>query len=183
MRGHIALHMLVGRSVCQSVTFSFPINNSRMLYGHWVKGQGHLDKMCQNCFRLFKCFTKWVSSSYICATYFELTFPVVQKICDKKIFKMFYKHLLFLSTDICGFERTLLLLLLKHFMYVSWLVFLRTQYWVSFLYCAGSPMLNHGNYIVRLGNFVKWLGEQAEELGVEIYPGYAASEVIQPSII
>lgn len=38
-------------------------------------------------------------------------------------------------------------------------------------------MYNHGNYIVRLGNFVRWLGEQAEELGVEIYPGYAASEV------
>jgi len=40
------------------------------------------------------------------------------------------------------------------------------------------PMKNHGNYIVRLGHVVKWLGEQAEELGVEIYPGYAASEVL-----
>jgi electron-transferring-flavoprotein dehydrogenase len=39
------------------------------------------------------------------------------------------------------------------------------------------PMYNHGNYIVRLGNLVKWLGEQAESLGVEIFPGYAASEV------
>ena len=29
-------------------------------------------------------------------------------------------------------------------------------------------MYNHGNYIVRLGNFVKWLGEQAEELEVEV---------------
>lgn len=38
-------------------------------------------------------------------------------------------------------------------------------------------MVNHGNYIVRLGSFVRWLGEQAEELGVELYPGYAASEV------
>lgn len=38
-------------------------------------------------------------------------------------------------------------------------------------------MQNHGNYIVRLGNLVRWLGEQAEELGVEIYPGYAAAEV------
>lgn len=38
-------------------------------------------------------------------------------------------------------------------------------------------MNNHGNYIVRLGNFVRWLGEQAEELGVELYPGYAAAEV------
>uniref|UniRef100_A0A8C5E3R3 Electron transfer flavoprotein-ubiquinone oxidoreductase n=1 Tax=Gouania willdenowi TaxID=441366 RepID=A0A8C5E3R3_GOUWI len=42
----------------------------------------------------------------------------------------------------------------------------------------GLPMQNHGNYIVRLGNFVRWLGEQAEELGVELYPGYAASEVL-----
>lgn len=42
---------------------------------------------------------------------------------------------------------------------------------------TGLPMHNHGNYIVRLGNFVRWLGEQAEALGVEIYPGYAASEV------
>ena len=39
------------------------------------------------------------------------------------------------------------------------------------------PMHNHGNYIVRMGHFVKWLGEQAEELGVEIYPGFAATEV------
>jgi len=38
-------------------------------------------------------------------------------------------------------------------------------------------MQNHGNYLVRLGNLVRWLGEQAEELGVEIYPGYAAAEV------
>ena len=42
-------------------------------------------------------------------------------------------------------------------------------------------MGNHGNYIVRLGNFVRWLGEQAEELGVELYPGYAAAEVRAPS--
>ena len=39
-------------------------------------------------------------------------------------------------------------------------------------------MHNHGNYIVRLGHFVKWLGAQAEELGVEIYPGIAASEIL-----
>ena len=35
-----------------------------------------------------------------------------------------------------------------------------------------------GNYIVRMGHFVEWLGQQAEEAGVEIYPGFAASEVI-----
>jgi electron-transferring-flavoprotein dehydrogenase len=39
-------------------------------------------------------------------------------------------------------------------------------------------MKNHGNYIVSLGAVCKWLGEQATELGVEIYPGFAASEVI-----
>ncbi|KAJ3188168.1 hypothetical protein HDU85_005318 [Gaertneriomyces sp. JEL0708] len=39
-------------------------------------------------------------------------------------------------------------------------------------------MNNKGNYIVSLSNFVKWLGEQAEELGVEIYPSFAASEVL-----
>ncbi|XP_065186959.1 electron transfer flavoprotein-ubiquinone oxidoreductase, mitochondrial-like isoform X2 [Sycon ciliatum] len=42
----------------------------------------------------------------------------------------------------------------------------------------GMPMYNHGNYLVRLGHVVRWLGEQAEELGVEIYPGTAASEVL-----
>ncbi|CAJ0938665.1 unnamed protein product [Ranitomeya imitator] len=42
----------------------------------------------------------------------------------------------------------------------------------------GLPMTNHGNYIVRLGHLVSWLGEQAEALGVEIYPGYAAAEVL-----
>jgi electron-transferring-flavoprotein dehydrogenase len=39
-------------------------------------------------------------------------------------------------------------------------------------------MKNHGNYIVSLGEVCKWLGEQAAELGVEIYPGFAASEVV-----
>lgn len=42
----------------------------------------------------------------------------------------------------------------------------------------GMPVYNHGNYVVRLGNVVKWLGEQAEELGVDIYPGTAAAEVL-----
>lgn len=39
-------------------------------------------------------------------------------------------------------------------------------------------MNNHGNYIVSLGNVVRWLGEQAEELGAEIYPGFAAAEIL-----
>jgi len=37
---------------------------------------------------------------------------------------------------------------------------------------------NHGNYVVALGNVVRWLGEQAEALGVEIYPGFAAAEIL-----
>ena len=39
-------------------------------------------------------------------------------------------------------------------------------------------MHNHGNYIVSLGNVCRWLAAQAEELGVEIYPGFAAAEVL-----
>jgi electron-transferring-flavoprotein dehydrogenase len=39
-------------------------------------------------------------------------------------------------------------------------------------------MHNHGNYIASLSNVTKWLGAQAEELGVEIYPGFAASEAV-----
>ena len=41
-----------------------------------------------------------------------------------------------------------------------------------------KPMHNDGNYIVSLGNVTRWLGEQAEALGVEIFPGFAASEVL-----
>ncbi len=37
---------------------------------------------------------------------------------------------------------------------------------------------NHGNYILSLGNFVKWLAQQAESLGVEIFPGFPAAEVL-----
>lgn len=37
---------------------------------------------------------------------------------------------------------------------------------------------NHDNYIVSLGNVCRWLAEQAENLGVEIYPGFAASELL-----
>ena len=37
---------------------------------------------------------------------------------------------------------------------------------------------NHGNYVVRLGDVTRWLGEQAEALGVEIFPGFAAAEIL-----
>ncbi|MGY6534079.1 MAG: electron transfer flavoprotein-ubiquinone oxidoreductase [Pararhodobacter sp.] len=39
-------------------------------------------------------------------------------------------------------------------------------------------MNNHGNYIVSMANVCRWLGEQAEALGVEIFPGMAASELV-----
>jgi electron-transferring-flavoprotein dehydrogenase len=41
-----------------------------------------------------------------------------------------------------------------------------------------KPMMNEGNYIISLGNLVRWLGTQAEELGVNIFPGFAAQEVL-----
>ena len=37
---------------------------------------------------------------------------------------------------------------------------------------------NEGNYVISLGNLVRWLGQQAEALGVEIFPGFAAAEVL-----
>ena len=57
----------------------------------------------------------------------------------------------------------------------------------SFLYLTATKahklptppqMHNHGNYIVSLNEFTKWLGDRAEEVGVEVYPGFAASEVL-----
>jgi len=57
----------------------------------------------------------------------------------------------------------------------------------SFLYLTRKSALrlptppqmhNHGNYIISLGNLCRWLAVQAEELGVEIYPGFAGAEVL-----
>jgi electron-transferring-flavoprotein dehydrogenase len=39
-------------------------------------------------------------------------------------------------------------------------------------------MHNHGNYIVSLGDVVRWLGAQAESMGIEIYPGFSAAELL-----
>lgn len=44
-----------------------------------------------------------------------------------------------------------------------------------------SQLANHGNYIISLSQLVRWLAKQAEELGVEIYTGFAASEVLYSS--
>jgi len=41
-----------------------------------------------------------------------------------------------------------------------------------------SCFRNHGNYVVSLGNVCRWLGQQAEALGVEIFPGFAATEIL-----
>jgi len=49
----------------------------------------------------------------------------------------------------------------------------------SFRLPTPPQMHNHGNYIVSLGNVVRWLGQQAEALGVEIYPGFAAAELLE----
>jgi len=43
---------------------------------------------------------------------------------------------------------------------------------------APPQMNNHGNYIISLNQFCKWLAERAEEIGVEVYPGFAASELL-----
>jgi electron-transferring-flavoprotein dehydrogenase len=37
---------------------------------------------------------------------------------------------------------------------------------------------NHGNYVISLGNVVRWLGQQAESLGVEVFPGFPAAEIL-----
>ena len=39
-------------------------------------------------------------------------------------------------------------------------------------------MNNHGNYVLSLGNLCRWLGDQAENLGVEIFPGFPASKIV-----
>lgn len=46
---------------------------------------------------------------------------------------------------------------------------------------APPQMHNKGNYILSLNQFTKWLGDRAEEVGVEVYPGFSASEVLYRS--
>ena len=40
------------------------------------------------------------------------------------------------------------------------------------------PMHNHGNYIISLGNLCRWLAEQATQLGADVFPGFAAAEIL-----
>ncbi len=49
----------------------------------------------------------------------------------------------------------------------------------SFKLPTPPQMANHGNFIVSLGNVCRWLAGQAEELGVEIYPGFSAAELLE----
>ncbi len=48
----------------------------------------------------------------------------------------------------------------------------------SFHLPTPKPMQNDGNYIISLGNLCRWLAKQAENCGVEIYPGFAATEIL-----
>ena len=41
-----------------------------------------------------------------------------------------------------------------------------------------APVHNDGNYIVSMGNVCRWLAEQAENMGIEVYPGFAAAEIL-----
>lgn len=45
-------------------------------------------------------------------------------------------------------------------------------------FATPKTMHNEGNYIASMGNMCRWLAEQAEQLGVEVFPGFAAAEVI-----
>ena len=45
-------------------------------------------------------------------------------------------------------------------------------------FAVPAPMHNTGNYIISLGSLCRWLAEQAEALGVEIFPGFAAAEIL-----
>ena len=45
-------------------------------------------------------------------------------------------------------------------------------------FLSPKTMHNHGNYVGSLGNLTRWLGEQAEALGVEVFPGFAAAEIL-----
>lgn len=45
-------------------------------------------------------------------------------------------------------------------------------------FAVPKTMQNHGNYITSMGNMCRWLAEQAEQLGVEVFPGFAASDIL-----
>ncbi len=59
------------------------------------------------------------------------------------------------------------------FMFLTQTGALRTPGWM-----LPACFQNHGNYVISLANVARWLGQQAEALGVEIFPGFAAAEVL-----
>ncbi len=59
------------------------------------------------------------------------------------------------------------------FMFLTETGFLKTPGWM-----LPGCFQNHGNYVISLANVARWLGQQAEALGVEIFPGFAAAEVL-----
>lgn len=58
------------------------------------------------------------------------------------------------------------------------LMFLFKNFGLSIPSFVMPPMNNHGNYVTSLGNLCRWLATQAEDLGVEIFPGFPASEIL-----
>jgi electron-transferring-flavoprotein dehydrogenase len=59
------------------------------------------------------------------------------------------------------------------FIFLSATRALRTPNWM-----LPACFRNHGNYVISLGNLCRWLGQQAESLGVDIFPGFAAAQVL-----
>jgi electron-transferring-flavoprotein dehydrogenase len=53
-----------------------------------------------------------------------------------------------------------------------------TKSWATPSFMVPKALTNHGNYVISLANVVRWLGQQAEALGVEIFPGFPAAEVL-----
>ena len=60
---------------------------------------------------------------------------------------------------------------------IHWLFSQEKSFKVPGLFVPKS-MHNEGNYIISLGNLCRWLGEQAESMGAEIFPGFAAAEIL-----
>ena len=61
----------------------------------------------------------------------------------------------------------------EKFLFLSKKSFLSWPTWL-----LPSVQKNHGNYIISLANLCRWLGKEAENLGVEIFPGFPASEIL-----
>ncbi|MEY3579726.1 MAG: hypothetical protein RI984_830 [Pseudomonadota bacterium] len=59
------------------------------------------------------------------------------------------------------------------FLFLTETGFIKTPNWM-----LPGCFQNHGNYVISLANVVRWLGQQAEALGVEIFPGFAAAEIL-----